>query len=127
MLQRQNSTHRGNARGTLVGKMHKQDCDFRISINEMTVEIGKTEEGLNILDFLGFWPVLDDLDFVWGHGEAFQGQHVSKIFTGSGMELAFVCMGKKSVSAESVEYFLNMGFVLRNVVQIYDDYDVNHV
>jgi len=91
------------------------------------VKVGKTEEGLDVLDFLGFWPVLDDLDFVWGHGEAFQGQHVSKIFTGSGMELAFVCMGKKSVSAESVEYFLNMGFVLRNVVQIYDDYDVNHV
>jgi len=43
---------------------------------------------------------LDNLDFVWGHGEAFQGQHVSEIFTGSGMELAFVCMGKKSVSVE---------------------------
>ena len=50
------------------------------------------------------------------------------------MELAFVCMGKKSISAESMDYFLNMGFVLRNVVridedvvQIYGDYDVNHV
>jgi len=28
------------------------------------------------------------------------------------MELTFVCMGKKSVSAESAEYFLNVGFVL---------------
>src|SRR5882724_10428936 len=36
--------------GTLVGKMCKQDCDFGISINEMTVEIGKAEEGLNVLD-----------------------------------------------------------------------------
>jgi len=43
-------------------------------------------------------------------------------------------MGKKSVSAESAEYFLNMEFVLRNivridedVVQIYDDYDINHI
>ena len=50
------------------------------------------------------------------------------------MELTFICMGKKSVSTESVEYFLNMGFVLRNVfgidedvVQIYDDYDVVHI
>jgi len=49
------------------------------------------------------------------------------------MELAFVCMGKKSISTESAEYFPNMEFVLRNVVridedviQIYDDYDVNH-
>jgi len=42
-------------------------------------------------------------------------------------------MGKMSISAESVEYFPNVEFVLRNVVgidedviQIYDDYDVNH-
>src|SRR5882724_6806139 len=56
------------------------------------------------------------------------------VFAGSGMDLTFVCMGKKSISAESAEYFPNMGFVLRNVVridedviQIYDDDDVNHV
>ena len=50
------------------------------------------------------------------------------------MELAFICTGKKSISVESVEYFLNMGFVLGNVVrvdeyviQIYDDCDINHI
>jgi len=50
------------------------------------------------------------------------------------MELTFVCTGKKSVSAESAEYFPNVGFVLRDVVgidedviQIYDDYNVNHI
>jgi len=58
--------------GTLAGKMHKWDCDFRISINEMMVEVGKAEEGLNILDFLWNWPILDNLNFVQGHGEAFR-------------------------------------------------------
>jgi len=91
------------------------------------VKVGKTKEGLDILDLPGFWPVFDDLDFVWGHGEAFGGQHVSKLFTGSSMELTFVCMGKESVSTESAAYFPNLGFVLRNVVQIYDDYDIDHV
>ena len=50
------------------------------------------------------------------------------------MELAFVCMGKKSISVESAEYFLNMEFVLGNVVgidedviQIYDDYDIDYI
>src|SRR5882724_1064072 len=50
------------------------------------------------------------------------------------MEFAFVCMGKKSISVESAEYFPNMEFVLGNivrideyVVQIYDDYDINHI
>src|SRR5882724_4885157 len=43
-------------------------------------------------------------------------------------------MGKKSVSMESVEYFPNMEFVLRNIVRIdedvikiYDDHDINHI
>src|SRR5882672_679912 len=43
--------------GTLAGKTHKWNCDFRISVNETTVEVGETEEGLNILDFLGFRPI----------------------------------------------------------------------
>src|SRR5467141_243848 len=120
--------------GTLAGKTRKRNCDFGISINEMTVEVGETEEGLNILDFPRFGPILDNLDLVQGHGEAFGRQHVSEVFTGSDVEFAFVCMGKKSVSAESSEYFPNMSFVLRNVVgidddviQIDDDYDVNHI
>ena len=50
------------------------------------------------------------------------------------MELAFVCMGKMSISVESMEYFMDMGFVPRNLVrinddvfQIYDDYNVNYI
>jgi len=50
------------------------------------------------------------------------------------VEFAFVCTGKKSISVESVKYFLNMEFMLGNivgidedVVQIYDDYDINHI
>src|SRR5882672_7685650 len=120
--------------GTLAGKMHKRNCDFRISVNEMTVEIGETEEGLNILDFLRFRPILDNLDLVWGHGEAFRRQHVSEVFAASDVELTFVCIGKESISVELSEYFPNMSFVLRNVVgidedviQIDDDYDVNHI
>src|SRR5882724_932049 len=58
--------------GTLAGKTHKWNCDFRISVNEATVESGKAKEILNILDFLWYWPILVDLDFVWGHGEAFR-------------------------------------------------------
>src|SRR5882672_2795531 len=120
--------------GTLAGKTHKKNCDFRISINETTVEVGETKEGLNVLDFPGFGPILDNLDLVQGHGEAFGRQHVSEVFAGSDMELTYVCMGKKSVSAEPSEYFLNMSFVLgnvvridENVIQVDGDYDINHI
>ena len=58
--------------GTLLGKTREWNCDFGISVNEMMVEIGKAKEGLNDLDFAWNWPILDDLDFVQGHGEAFR-------------------------------------------------------
>ena len=61
-------------------------------------------------------------------------QHISEVFTGSDVEFAFVCTGKKSISTESAEYCLHVEYVFRNVVgidedvvQIYDDYDVDHI
>src|SRR5882724_6056562 len=121
-------------RGTLVGEMCEWNCDFRVSKNEMAIEVGESRERLDIFDFPGFRPILDDLDLVRGHGEAFGGQHVSEVFAGSDMELAFVCAGKQSISAEHAKYFLNMSFVFgnvvgidENVVQIYDDNDIDHI
>src|SRR5467141_1376018 len=121
-------------RGTLAGKTCERNGDFGISVNETTIEVGETEEGLNVLDLSGFRPSLDDLDFVLGHGEAFGRQHVSKVFAGSDVELAFVCTGKKSVSVESAKYFSDVSLMFDNVVrvdedvvQIDNDYDVNNV
>ena len=34
------------------------------------------------------------------------------------MKFAFICMGEKAISAESVEYFPDVSFVLRKVVGI---------
>jgi len=74
------------------------------------------------------------LEFVRGHGEAFRRQHVSEVFAGSDVELAFVCTGKQFISTEPTKYFLNVSFVFRNVVgidenvvQIYDDNHVDHI
>src|SRR5882724_11161137 len=61
--------------GTLAGKTHKWNCDFRISIYEMMVEIGKAEERLNVLDFSWCRPILDELDFVQGHGVTSHNTH----------------------------------------------------
>ena len=82
--------------------MQEWHGDFGISKNESLVKVGKTKEGLNIFDFSGFGPILDYLDSVRGHGEAFRRQHISEVFAGSDMEFTFVCMGKKSASDESL-------------------------
>ena len=87
-------------RGTLAGKMRKWNGDFRVSENETMIEVGKSKERLDVFDFPWFQPILDDLDLVRGHGEAFWRQHVSEVFAGSDVELTFVCMGKQSVSME---------------------------
>jgi len=39
--------------GTLADKTHEQYIDFRVTINELMVEIGDTEGQLNIFDFPG--------------------------------------------------------------------------
>jgi len=43
------------------------------------IKISKTQEELDILDFLGLWPVLDDLDFVIEHGKARRRKDISQI------------------------------------------------
>ena len=49
------------------GEPGEQDCDFRVAVNETVIEIGKPKERHYILDFPGFRPVLDGLEFVLGH------------------------------------------------------------
>jgi len=44
--------------GTLAGKMCKAECEFWNILNETMVEVGETEEGLNILDFPGSGQLL---------------------------------------------------------------------
>ena len=100
----------------------------------MMIEVGETEEGLNVLDFTWFWPILDNLDFIGGHRQAIGREHVSEVFTGSDVKLSFICTGKESVSMESVEYFPDVSFMLRKVigidqyvVQIDNDINVYHI
>jgi len=57
---------------TLLGEACEWNSDFGVSINEVSVEVGKTKERLNVFDLPGFRPILDNLDFVWHYGEAFR-------------------------------------------------------
>jgi len=75
------------------------------------------------------------LDFVWGHGEAFWDSMYPRYLQEVAWNSHLSAWANKSISAESAEYFPNVGFVLRNVVgvdedaiqKIYDEYDINHV
>jgi len=71
---------------------------------------------LNILDFLRFQLVLNNLYFVIGHGKARRRKDISQILYQSRVEFAFLCFGIKTSLAETLEYFFYMLVMLRHVI-----------
>ena len=56
---------------TFMSEMGEWNGDFGVFQNKMPIEIGKAQEGLDVFNlFLGFGPILNDLDFVRGHSGA---------------------------------------------------------
>jgi len=76
---------------------------------------------LNILDFLGFQPVLNNLYFVVGHGEARRRKNVSQILYQLGVEFAFLCFGIKTNLAETLEHFFYILVMFKHVIRV-DEY-----
>ena len=73
---------------------------------------------MNVLDFLGFQPVLNNLYLVIGHGEARRRKNISQILYRLRVEFAFLCFGIKASLAETLEYFFHMLVILGHVIQV---------
>ena len=58
--------------------------------DEATVEVGKAEEGADILDFLGSGPLSDAIEFDWVHGKLTGFDDHTEVFDFSGGEFAFL-------------------------------------
>jgi len=82
-------------RNVFVGKPCKRYDNVGVVENEATVEVRKTEEGLDVLHLAGFWPVGDGFDFVGGHGEAIGGEAEAQVFGRGGMEFTFSGLAKR--------------------------------
>jgi len=76
---------------------------------------------LNILDFLGFQPVLNNLHFVIRHGKARRRKNISQILYQLRVEFAFLCFGIKTSLVEMLEHFFYMLVIFRHVIQV-DEY-----
>ena len=86
---------------------------------------------MNVLDFLGFRPILDSLDFGGRHLQTIGGEDKAEIFDGISGEVAFVGTEIKTMLSETSEYFSDMILVFfgivgidKNVVEIEDDTDI---
>jgi len=95
-------------RNVLAGKPRERYNDVRVVENEATVKICKTEEGLDVLHFAGFWPVGDGFDSVGGHGKAIGGEAEAQVFGRGGMEFTFFRLSKEVMLAEASEDFVDM-------------------
>jgi len=71
---------------------------------------------LNILDFLGLWPVLNNLYFVVGHSKTRRRKDISQILYQLRVEFAFLYFDIKTSLVETLEYFLNMLAMFGHVV-----------
>ena len=76
---------------------------------------------MNILDFLGLQPVLNNIDFVIEHSKTRKRKDVSQIFYQLRVEFAFFCFSIKVSLTETLEYFFNMSVMFKNVVWV-DEY-----
>ena len=109
--------HLGNI---LSDEIYQWDDNIQVVEDELVIEISKTQEELNILDFLGLWPVLNNLHFIIGHSKARKRNNVSQILYWLRVKFAFLCFGIKTSLMEMLEYF-NMLVMFKHIIWV-DEY-----
>ena len=62
---------------TFTSEMGEWNGDFGVFQNKTPIEIGEAQEGLDVFDFSGLGPILNDLDFFRSHSEAIQREDIA--------------------------------------------------
>jgi len=78
--------------------------DFGEVLDEPSVEVHKSYEGLDVLYFCWLWPVCDSLDFNGVHCYMVFGDDEPKVVHLLTFELAFLQLEKQLVGTEGLEY-----------------------
>ena len=84
---------------SLPGEAGEGNHNVRVLMNEVAVKIRKTKEGLDVLNFMGFGPILDSLNLLHRHRESRGREDVAQILCSVGMELTLRGIGEESVLA----------------------------
>ena len=80
-------------RGVLSGEPSEGNHNVGVIINELMVEVGEAQKGLDILYPSGLRPVADGLDFVLGHCQSRGCKTVPEVLHGFRVELTFFRFG----------------------------------
>ena len=95
-------------RSVFAGKPCERNDNVGVVVDELTVKVHESEEGLNVLNFLWFWPIRDGLNFLCGHGESIGRETETEVLGGGGIELTFLWLGEEIVFAEASEDFTDV-------------------
>ena len=106
-------------RSVFAGKLCERNNDVGVVVDETTVEVHKSEEGLNVLNFPRFQPVGNGLNFLCRHRESIRRETETEVLSGGGMELTFLWFGKEIVFAEASEDFADMFLMGLEVLRVY--------
>ena len=101
-----------------MSEVGKRNHDVGIVGDEAAVEVSETQEGLNVLDFLWFRPILDCLDFSGRHLQTICGEDKTEVLDRVDREKTFIRADIKSVLSEASEYFSNVFFVFFGIVRV---------
>ncbi|KIO12105.1 hypothetical protein M404DRAFT_92629, partial [Pisolithus tinctorius Marx 270] len=91
-------------RSAISCEASEQNNDVRVVINELSIEICKAEEGLDVLHLLQLRPVMDCLNFLSGHGETGGRENVAEVLNGVGVELTLLWLDIETMLSKVVEY-----------------------
>ena len=90
-------------------------------MDELTVEVHKSEEGLDVLNFPQFRPIGDGLNFLRRYGESVGRKTETEVLSGGGMELTFLWLGEEIVLSEALEDFVDVFLMGLEVLGVYQD------
>ncbi|KIN95886.1 hypothetical protein M404DRAFT_164728 [Pisolithus tinctorius Marx 270] len=99
-------------RSTLLHEANERNDNAGIVINESSVEICKTKEGLDASHLPWLRPVADCLNLLSGHGETGGRKNITEVLDGVGVKIALLRLGIKTMLLKAVEYLFYM-FVVR--------------
>ena len=88
-------------------------------MDESTVEVRESEEGLNVLNFPRFRPIGNGLNFLCRHGESVGRETETEVLGGGGMELTLLWLGEEIVLSEASEDFVDVSLMGLKVLRVY--------
>ena len=104
-----------------MSKPCERNDNVGVVMDELMVEVHKSEEGLDVLNFPQFRPIGDGLNFLRRYGESVGRKTETEVLGGGGMELTFLWLGEEIVLSEVSEDFADVFLMGLKVLGVYQD------